>query len=105
LEENALKRKFLFGCLWVTHKVTIKEAENEYLIDLKPLIDCRKSMGMPSGVDIEKWGESIKNIMIEGDELWAYNTPRKYWKYLGGRKGYLIVRDGKVIKDFLVMMS
>lgn len=40
-----------------------------------------------------------------GDEIWIYNYPDKYWKNLMGRKGFVIMRNGKMIDHFMSMCN
>lgn len=48
---------------------------------------------------------SILAMMKEGDELWRFDTPQEYWDALCGRRGFFLVRDGKVIETFEYCMS
>ena len=43
--------------------------------------------------------EEIHSVLKEHPEgrLFHYNTPEKAWKNLGGRKGYAIVDDGRIV--------
>jgi len=40
-----------------------------------------------------------------GDEIWIYNFPDKYWENFMGRKGYVIMRKGKMIGELMIMCN
>jgi len=41
----------------------------------------------------------------EGDELWYWSTPEETWKYMFGRAGYCIVRNGMIIWSYMTEMN
>jgi hypothetical protein len=43
--------------------------------------------------------------MQPGDELWTFSSPAESWKYLAGRAGVALVRDGKPIKVVITLMN
>jgi O-methyltransferase involved in polyketide biosynthesis len=58
----------------------------------------------PFGACHEDW-EEMKSEMLETDELWYFDTDPATWACLCGRRGYAVVRDGKVIDALSVEMS
>ncbi len=40
-----------------------------------------------------------------GAELFHYNTPKEIWEQLGGRRGYAILYDGKIIWEYVLAIS
>lgn len=51
--------------------------------------------------------EEIQRVLTEYPEgrLFHYNTSEKAWKNLGGRKGYAIVNDGRIVWDLALARS
>lgn len=43
--------------------------------------------------------------MLPNDEIRRFSSPEESWDMLGGRAGYVIMRNGKVIATFLLAMS
>jgi hypothetical protein len=74
-------------------KVSIEQAEREHLLN-----------GIPFGYINRQW-EELKAKMIEGDELWYFETSELSWKHLAGRAGYCILRGGKIIDGIITRMN
>jgi hypothetical protein len=54
----------------------------------------------PEKLDPPLWFEPL-----ETDEVWEFTTKGNTWKYLSGRSGYALVRDGVLICETVTMMS
>ena len=78
---------------WLDKKLTIPEAEAGHQYN-----------GLAFGHMNAQW-ELLKSEMIEGDELWSFNSPADSWRHLAGRSGIALVRNGEVIQALLTMMS
>lgn len=51
-------------------------------------------------VDHTPW-ERIRRHLQPGDEIWLYGTPAGHWENMAGRQGVALVRNGRVVKEFL----
>jgi hypothetical protein len=51
-----------------------------------------------------KWKPFVAD-MLTGDELWRFRSPSTTWANMGGRAGYAIVRDGRIIRWLVTLMS
>ncbi len=47
----------------------------------------------------------LRTNMQQGDELWHYKTPMRYWRELYGSEGYAIYRDGKIVGRMVFFMN
>lgn len=50
------------------------------------------------------WRELVDS-MEEGDELWTFTTSPESWKYLAGRSGIALVRQGEVVSTLVTVMN
>ena len=74
-----------------------------------PQIDAVLSHGitsgqLPFGRRYARW-HLIKNDFQPGDELWAFESQVGSRKATGGVKGYLLLRDGKVVNSILTELD
>ena len=42
-----------------------------------------------------------REVMREGDTVHRYCSPREKWEQLQGSAGFVVVRDGKVVNEFM----
>ncbi len=42
---------------------------------------------------------------MEGDQVWSFSSPEDSWRALAGRKGLALVRDGRIVGDYLTVMN
>jgi len=83
---------------WLKKKTTVKKAERGSFF-------TRVLLGIDPGlVNDEEW-QKLKDIIIEGDELWTFKSPPETWRQRRGREGIALVRDGKIVKDILTAMN
>lgn len=52
----------------------------------------------------EKWN-MLKPKIKDGDEIWLYSTPEKYWQSLLGEKGLLIIRNCTIIGNIIPIQN
>ncbi len=80
-----------------TKKVSVLEAENNHMesIDNKQI---------PFASNDDEW-QAMLSKMQDGDELWEYTSPDEMWEMLAGREGIVLVRDGIVIDELLLIMN
>jgi hypothetical protein len=55
-------------------------------------------------VDRTPW-ERISRHLQPGDEIWLYGTPPGHWENMAGRQGVVLVRNGRVVKEFLEIQT
>jgi hypothetical protein len=58
----------------------------------------------PSPGWLENWRKFIGQ-MVEGDELWSFESPPETWHNLAGRAGYALVRSGRVVDSIVSRRS
>jgi hypothetical protein len=49
---------------------------------------------------ITPW-ERIKRYLQPSDGIWLYGTSSRFWENLADRQGVVLVRNGRVVKEFL----
>lgn len=59
---------------------------------------------MPFGSEHSNW-QNFKKTMRSGDQLIAFDFPKEFWKNECGRKGYAIVRNGKVANVIVTRLN
>ena len=47
----------------------------------------------------------LRELVIDGDELWWFCSTGDSWKNLAGRAGLAVVRDGKPIYSIITMLN
>jgi len=85
---------------WLQKRVTVFEAEVEHWVVDKG----NGSKVVPFGRSHDEWNR-FKSQMRNGDELWYYDSGGHSWACIRGRRGYAIVRDGRVIASYLTAIS
>jgi hypothetical protein len=48
---------------------------------------------------------AVTVVIQEGDVVWRFSSPPDSWKYLAGRAGFALVRDGKIVHSFTRILS
>ena len=43
----------------------------------------------------------IRRYLQPNDEIWLYGTPSGHWENMAGRQGVVLVRDARVVKEFV----
>lgn len=76
---------------WLRRKETVSAAEANNLVFDKRL----GGHGVSFGFQNDLWNH-FKAQMLDGDELWYFNSGGYSWELFRGRAGYAIVRDGTV---------
>jgi len=94
---------------WLTTRCTTTDKRELAIEDLISLgvneEDRERLLASTDKRWIEKrWNPFISQLQT-GDELWRFNSPEITWKNLMGRRGYAILRDGKVVAWLFTMMS
>jgi MFS family permease len=74
----------------LVRKMDIEEIEALHLHD-----------GVPFGHMIYEW-EDFKSKIKPGDEIWFWSTPQWTWDSLVGRCGYVIVRNDRPTRHFML---
>jgi hypothetical protein len=85
---------------WLQRQTTVGKAEREHLV-------TDESLGpeaVPFGHQHENWLR-FKSQMKEGDELWEFSSPPPTWERLAGRRGFCILRGGRIVASLITMMN
>jgi len=48
---------------------------------------------------------AVTVVIQEGDVVWRFSSPPDSWKYLAGRAGFALVRDGQIVHSRLTILS
>ncbi len=84
-------------------RVEFEEVRDEICVDEEFIVNANeKDKGL-----YKKHQKNIQDFISKyqpGDEVWIYNYPDRYWENLMGRKGYVIMRKGKMV-DYLMTLS
>ena len=75
---------------WLTERVD--DAPTSYHRTLAPVDALRSRMA---------W-QKLKRQATEGDEVWAFSSPRSTWKKGGRYSGYALVRHGEIVESTVV---
>ncbi len=59
---------------------------------------------VPFGFGNDKW-QRFKAAMQPGDRLYAFSSAPESWAALAGRAGYVLVREGKPVAQFVTLMN
>ena len=51
------------------------------------------------------WFKGQKLVIQEGDVVWRFSSPPDSWRYLAGRAGFALVRDGKIVHSRMTILS
>lgn len=55
-------------------------------------------------IDNKKYQE-FKSFFQEGDNIVYFRSPQNSWFVLAGREGFSIIRDNKIVKTYITLMS
>lgn len=83
---------------YVPEMPTKREPSPMAASDHYPPLDGRVSRGHPDAA-------CFAAEMLPGDKVWSFCSPEKDWRAKGGQKGVALVRDGKVVRSIVTMMS
>lgn len=81
--------------------LTIAEIETQSLAELSNCTNCPQT---PFGFVSDHW-KGFKASIQEGDEIYYFLSDPASWRGLAGREGYVLVRNGKLIKVFITMLG
>jgi len=48
---------------------------------------------------------AVTVVIQEGDVVWRFSSPPDSWRYLAGRAGFALVRDGKIVHSRMTILS
>jgi hypothetical protein len=85
---------------WLERRLTIEEAEARNMVQDNRL----GNEAVPFGFMNKEWKTLVARI-VEGDELWEFNSPEDTWQNLCGRAGIALVRNGEVIDAIVTFMN
>jgi hypothetical protein len=55
--------------------------------------------------DFDRKWEEIKNTYANGDELYFFTSDRRTWGRLAGRRGYVLIRENKVVAWLVTFLN
>jgi hypothetical protein len=71
-------------------------ARVEYELFGHPL-DGGGTIGTSERTDFDRTWEKIKNTYGDGDELYFFTSDKRSWRRLSGSRGYVLIRENKVV--------
>lgn len=80
-------------------KTTVAEAEA-----MHPGNPDRPGREKPFGGVVREW-EALKAAMQPGDELYLFHSSPETWRALAGRRGFALVRNGKVVREVVTLLN
>ena len=78
---------------WIHSKVTLDEIEGP---------NRAKDLIQPG--DCATW-RAFKSKIREEDELWYFISPHDFFVHCAGRMGYVIIRNGKQVDNYVAIMT
>jgi hypothetical protein len=85
---------YLAWMTWRQERVTIEQVET------KPLFGRRSPIGESFG----PWCD-LKQQSVAGDELWTFDSPKRFWRQHMGSRGLVLVRDGNFVAGCVIAMN
>lgn len=85
---------------WLVKKVNIDEVEHA-VTEIKEEVD-KQDPETPYSLDELRW---FTEQIIEGDEIWYFDTPQEMWVSLSGANGYALMRNGKQVCALVLTVS
>jgi hypothetical protein len=82
-----------------TRKKTVREAEARHAGHPGML-----GMEKPFGFLNAQW-EALKAAMLPEDELYAFHSSPESWQARAGRRGFALVRNGKVVRRVVTILN
>jgi hypothetical protein len=77
----------MFPADWLVRQTSIQEAEDH------------------TGVrGMRRWND-LKTAIEPGDEIWIFCSPPKMWEAMMGRRGFVLLRNGKEIARVVTVMN
>jgi hypothetical protein len=66
------------------------------------LVDCAAYLGPPTDWPhlAEEWRE-FKSALVDGDEIWEFNTVSVHLGFSSGEEGFTLLRNGTVVSWFI----
>jgi len=98
---------------WLTHQVTVAQAEAESLASIRETNRMPPYPGWPRVEPIPEvpfghvhadWQQFLAQAQ-RGDTLWHFRSPPQTWQALAGREGYALVRNGWPVDAFVTVMN
>ena len=77
--------------------ISARDAEAKHMVSID-------GTEVPFGYIQNKW-RTLLEKMQEGDNLYEFRSSDESWKFLAGREGIALVRDGKIVADIVTSMN
>jgi hypothetical protein len=85
-------------------ELTGEEGKAIYLQDLARLFENPKDFERIKKEIEPRWNNFISKLK-DGDKLFLYNTPQEYWDAMSGRKGFIVLRNDKMIAELGILQN
>jgi hypothetical protein len=72
---------------WLVRQISISEAEDHEVVPDTP------------------WWNDLKAAIKHGDEIWIFCSPPITWEVMMGRRGVVLLRNGKEIARVVTVMN
>ncbi len=82
---------------WLRDRISVSEAETKHMVKID-------GKNVPFGYMHRTW-IALRKKMLEGDELYEFNSSDESWEHLAGREGIALVRNGEIVADIVTLMS
>ena len=91
---------------FITQPTTLDKIQSDYIEEIKPDNAVTEMHYQIRSCFLRNW-KRFRSYVKDSDELYEFETPDYTWdsSCSYGRKGILLVRDGKVIKSFLTFST
>jgi hypothetical protein len=83
----------------MTTEKTIEEIEAAHLYE-----DDGRVPHVPFGFMNSNW-LAFKGKMRPGDKIFDFDSNEESWANLAGRSGYVLVRDGEIVDEFITLLN
>jgi hypothetical protein len=68
-------------------------------------LDSSSVTGTSENADFAKAWEKFKNSYADGDELYFARSDRRSWERLNGWRGYVLIRQNKVVNTLTTFLN
>lgn len=86
----------LLGNMSSTTAAEVQAMTEDWLIKQVRRSEVDAELGMLN----QRWVDFRQEIQ-EGDEIWQFCSPDKFWEKKCGRAGYSIVRNGEIVRSLV----
>jgi hypothetical protein len=85
---------FMAWMAWRKERVSVEQVESEAVFGGRQLLSC----------DFKPWVD-LKQQLRPGDELWTFDSPKRFWRKGMGCRGLVLVRSGTFVAACVIAMN